>query len=340
MNFTPPVRSSARPSRYLVGPVFSRRLGRSLGVDLLQGECTFLCPYCEVRVHHVEKLRLIEFKNTAALFSEYRQFCESHSPADLDSVTFSGTGEPTLISNLGKILREFRRIGPFPLTVITNGSLLWMPQVRRNLAAAGLVVPSLDAVTESAWRRVNRPHPDMTLKKYLDGTRRFCARHPGKIWMEVLLARGVNDGPEDIDALGRFLKRLRLDKVQIGTVDRPPARSRVRPIPPARLARIARQIAALSGRHVELMARPANFPGLKSEISVLDGSASGGPNPKSQIPERVLQSVRLRPQTPAELRRLLSVPKSVFDQTTAALERAGRIARARFGRRTFFKFNF
>lgn len=314
------------PSRFLVGPVLSRRIGRSLGVDLLRGECTFLCPYCEVRVRHVDKLKLFPFKNTAALFSEYKTFCASHGPHDLDSVTFSGTGEPTLISNLGSILRTFKSIAPFPLTVITNGSLLWIPAVRKNLRPADLVVPSLDAVTESAWRRVNRPHPELTLKKYLSGMEQFCAAHPGKIWLEVLIMRGVNDKDEDIAALGNFVRRLKLDKIQIGTVDRPPARSRARPIPNSKLNAIVRQVASISGQQVESMSRPSPYrvsPPPRRDSSLGD------------LTEKIIQSVRLRPQTPSELKRLLSIPDSLFQKTLRSLESSGRLIRTRFGRQTF-----
>ena len=312
---------------FLVGPVLSRRLGRSIGVDLLRGECTFLCPYCEVRVHHVDALRLIEFKPTAALYAEYARFCRAHGPADLDSVTFSGTGEPTLISNLGDILRTFKKLGPYPLTVITNGSLLWMPRVRENLRLADLVVPSLDAVTDRAWRKVNRPHPGLTLDRYLDGARQFCAEHPGKIWMEVLLVRRINDSIEDVDALARFLRTLRLDRVQIGTVDRPPAKSQARPVPAARLAMLARRVARQSGHAVDVIVRPREMSGVSSKIQ----------NPKSKIAGRILRSVSLRPQSPAELRRSLLLPKSNFDRAVRELLAGGRMARVRFGRRVFLQ---
>lgn len=311
---------------FLVGPVFSRRLGRSLGVDLLRGECTFLCPYCEVRVRHVDRLKLFEFRQTRRLYEEYRRFCEDHSPKDIDSVTFSGTGEPTLISNLGEILHEFREMGPYSMTVITNGSLLWMSQVRAGLREADLVVPSLDAVTESAWRRVNRPHPELTLQKYLDGIRQFCADYPGRIWMEVLLVKGSNDRPDDIDALGGFLHDLRLDRVQIGTVDRPPAASRASPVPPARLAQFARRIRALSGQRVELMTRHAPSSVIRPDMVSEEEAA-----------QKIIQSVRLRPQTQAELRRLIALPRAVLDRNLRALRSSGRISRVRFGRRIFLK---
>lgn len=312
--------------KYLVGPVFSRRLGKSLGVDLLRGQCTFLCPYCEVRVHHVDKLQLFEFRHTDALYEQYAEFCRAHRRGDLDSVTFSGTGEPTLISNLGEILRKFRGIGPYPLTVITNGSLLWNPLVRRNLREADLVVPSLDAATESAWRRVNRPHRDVTLKKYLDGTERFCAKYPGRIWMEVLIVRGVNDKKADIECLGRFLKRLRLDRVQLGTVDRPPARSRVMPLSPSGLLQIARVIRNLSGQRVEVMARKST-----------PASSPAPPPPFAELPEKILQSVRLRPQTAEELRRALAVPRVNLSLALRRLRDAGKILPKKMGRRLFLQ---
>lgn len=317
--------------KYLVGPVFSRRLGRSLGVDLLRGECTFLCPYCEVRVRHVENLRLFEFKETDALYAEYAEFCRTRGPKDVDSVTFSGTGEPTLISNLGEILRQFRKIGPYPLTVITNGSLLYNRQVRRNLREADLVVPSLDAVTESAWRRVNRPHPDLTLKKYLEGTRRFCSEHQGRIWLEVLLVRGMNDRPEDMEALGRFLKKLRVERVQIGSVDRPPARTRAAPVPPEELSRLARIVRRLSGRRVEVLDRHPTSDVRRPPFK------SREPGHPADLTQKILQSVRLRPQTVDELSRLLALPRVDVDRARKSLQASGLILSRKHGRRIFLQ---
>ncbi|MBI4178912.1 radical SAM protein [bacterium] len=312
--------------QYLVGPVLSRRLGRSLGVDLLKGECTFLCPYCEVRVRHVDRLELFEFSETDALYAEYTRFCAEYTD-QLDSVTFSGTGEPTLISNLGDILRQFRKIGPYPLTVITNGSLLWNPRVRENLRDADLVVPSLDAVTEKAWRRVNRPHPDLTLEKYLDGTRQFCKERTGRIWLEVLLVRRANDGLEDIEALGRFLKTIRVDRVQLGSVDRPPAASRAAPISAAALQNRARLLREISGQRVDVMSRSAPAPEKKSPA----GRAS------PDLSKKILKSVRLRPQTPAEIRSLMRLSRGEMDRALQPLISRGEIRARRHGRRTFLQ---
>ncbi len=321
---------SPAPFRYLIGPVLSRRIGRSLGVDILRGECTFLCPYCEVHVHHVKNLRLFPFTQTSALFAEYKTFCRTHKPAEIHSVTFSGAGEPTLISNLGEILKTFRSIGPYPLTVITNGSLLWIPAVRKNLSQADLVIPSLDAVTESAWRRINRPHPDMTLDRYLSGTKKFCAEYRGRIWMEVLLTRGINDKPDDIDALGRFLKCLRLDRVQVGTVDRPPARSRARPLTPASLKLISRRLADLSGHRVDLIVRG-------KKVAIAPPRVASSSSDPATWREKILRSVRLRPQTLAELSRLLSAPKPVLTRAVRDLESAGRLTVVRFQNRPFLQ---
>lgn len=281
-------------------------------------------------MRHVEELKLFDFKPVPALLDQYRSFCRSHKPADLDSVTFSGTGEPTLIANLGLILRQFHDIGPYPLTIITNGSLLWLSAVRDNLKDADLVIPSLDAATESAWRRVNRPHPDMSLTRYLDGTVEFCAGHPGKIWMEVLLVRGVNDHRADLRVLGEFLKTVRLDRIQVGTVDRPPARSRARPVPAARLARIGKFLHDLSGHPVDVISRYRDLRFESSPASPADASSDS-------LGGRILQSVRLRPQTASEIGRILSIPPARLRPTIRQLETSGRISRVRFGRRVFLK---
>lgn len=315
-----------KKSSYLFGPVFSRRLGRSLGVDLLEGQCTQACPYCEVRVRRVEHLRRFPFRDARALYARYREFCKTHSRGSIDVVTFTGTGEPTLVSNLGDIIRKFRRIGTYPVAVLTNGTLLWMPSVRRALRMAQCVVPSLDAATEPVWRKVNRPHPSLSFEKYLDGMRRFCAEHPGAVWMEVLLVRGMNDSVRHLNALGTILRGMRVDRVQVGTVDRPPVSSRARPVSASCLTRAARIIRERSGHRVDVASRQ-----LPSRAGVDTDMSS------DILRRRILASVRMRPQTESEIARVLGVPPGVACRCIRGLKAAGLIRRQIFGRRIFLR---
>jgi wyosine [tRNA(Phe)-imidazoG37] synthetase (radical SAM superfamily) len=141
----------------------------------------------------------------------------------IDCLTFSGSGEPTLHSGLGRIIAGIKRITAIPVVVLTNSSLLSNPKVRRDLRAADIVVPSLDAVTPSVLAKVNRPHPSLNLAKIIDGLVRFRKEYKGQIWLEVMLVEGVNDGLPHLKKLKEAIALIKPDKVQLNTVVRPPA---------------------------------------------------------------------------------------------------------------------
>ena len=143
--------------------------------------------------------------------------------ARLDYVTLAGSGEPTLNSDLGRIIDGIREMAPVKLAVLTNGTLLGREDVRRELARADLVIPSLDTVVERTFRRLNRPARNLDLAGIVDGLTAFRREFSGKLWLEVLLARGYNDSPEEIQALAEVIRRLDPDRVQVNTVYRPPA---------------------------------------------------------------------------------------------------------------------
>ncbi len=145
-------------SEYLFGPVPSRRLGRSLGIDLV--------PHKTVPEDIREKL--------------------AHTNG-IDYLTFSGSGEPILHTQIGQLIRELKRLSPGPISVLTNGSLLWQKEVQDDLLAADLVIPSLDAPDKSLSRHFNRPHPDLVFEKVIEGLVRFRERYQGRIWLEIFL---------------------------------------------------------------------------------------------------------------------------------------------------------
>jgi wyosine [tRNA(Phe)-imidazoG37] synthetase (radical SAM superfamily) len=225
------------------GPVPSRRLGRSLGVDLIPRKlCSYDCVYCQVGRTTTHTIERGVYAPTELVVAELERKL-AHKPGP-DIVTFSGSGEPTLAANIGEVLSWLKSYSAHRTAVLTNGSLLWREDVRRELAMADLVVPSLDAVTEANWRRVNQPAPGLELGKVMGGIRRFCAEHPGEVWLEVLLAKGYNDSEEELAAIASEVSGLRATRVQVHTVTRPPACHGVEGVPYETLARLAGMIGA------------------------------------------------------------------------------------------------
>jgi len=232
--------------KYVYGPVTSRRLGRSLGVDIVPLKfCSFNCVYCQLGPTRRHTLTRQRFYDPDEIMGELRA-----SPAlgvEADYITFSGSGEPTLSADIGFLIREVKKLTSIPVALLTNGSLLGDAEVRKELAAADLVVPSLDAARPETFERLNRPAKGLTLERVLSGLRQFSHEFLGKLWLEVLLVAGMNDSGGDVDALVEVIPTLRIDKVQLNTVVRPPASSSARPVPRERLEAIRARL----GRIVE-----------------------------------------------------------------------------------------
>lgn len=224
--------------RFVFGPVPSRRLGRSLGVDVVPHKtCTFDCTYCQVgrtTEHTAERQAFVPLDE---VLDEIRRKIDSG--ADPDYITISGSGEPTLYSELGALIDGTKAFTSVPVAVITNGSLLWREDVRRDLMRASLVVPSLDAGTDATYRAVNRPHSDVSFDRLISGLAEFRRVFPGQLWLEVFLLDGVCDLDAEVDALAAHVQTIRPDRVQLNTVARPPADPDARAVPIEQLERYA-----------------------------------------------------------------------------------------------------
>ena len=223
---------------YLFGPVPSRRLGRSLGVDSIPRKtCPFDCIYCEVGPTSNQTETRLDYE-AEAIVAELSAFLTGGAP-ELDFITLAGSGEPTLNLALGSIIRRLKELTAIPVAVLTNGALLHLPEVRRELKYADLVLPSLDAAREQAFKNVNRPLPGYPLSRLLQGLETFRREYPGPIWLEVLLLKGLNDSEEDLEALRQALRTLAPDKVQLNTMVRPGRSGQAQPLSFEALAAIA-----------------------------------------------------------------------------------------------------
>jgi wyosine [tRNA(Phe)-imidazoG37] synthetase (radical SAM superfamily) len=234
--------NEANTSKYVFGPVPSRRLGRSLGVDLLPYKtCTFDCIYCDLgRTTHKTISRGF-FVSPKEIERELGLALPSLEKRP-DYITLSGSGEPTLNQNLGDIIHSIKRVTSIPLAVLTNGSLLFIEDVRIDLMEADVVLPSLDAVNPLIFECVNRPHPSLKIDELIPGLIQFRKQYRGQIWLEVVLCRGINDDKEEIERLKGVIERIQPDRVQLNTPVRPPAEEFAYPLTTSQLEEIRERL--------------------------------------------------------------------------------------------------
>jgi wyosine [tRNA(Phe)-imidazoG37] synthetase (radical SAM superfamily) len=214
---------------YLFGPVPSRRLGLSLGVDIVPFKvCTLDCIYCELGRTTQVTIERKEYVPVKAVLAELsKRFAEG---LRADFVTITGSGEPTLNINLGQIIDGIRGITNTPVAILTNGTLFNDKSVRIDCSKADVVLPSLDAGDEQTYQRINRPHKSLHIKDMINGLCLFREEYSGQIWLEVFLIDGVNTGPEQIDKIKEAIEHIRPDKIQLNTAVRPTAERNIKRI--------------------------------------------------------------------------------------------------------------
>jgi len=218
-------------SEYAFGPVPSRRLGRSLGINNISPKaCSYSCVYCQLGRTGRMEIERQRFYDPEEIAQEVeRRVAELRERGEqVDYLTFVPDGEPTLDLNLGREIEPLKELG-IPIAVITNASLLWREDVRRDLLKADWVSLKFDAVRESIWRRVNRPHGRLSLEKIQAGIHEFTGDFKGRLVTETMLVEGLNDGPEELERIAGSLAQIRPTRAYIAVPTRPPAESWVCP---------------------------------------------------------------------------------------------------------------
>jgi len=207
--------------KHIFGPVPSRRLGLSLGIDLIPYKtCTLDCLYCECGATTEHILERLEFYPVSEIIEELTDFLKDKP--DLDYITFSGSGEPTLFKGLDKIISFLKNNYPqYKLALLTNGTLLDDRDVRKELMDLDLIIPSLDSVVEKEFQVINRPRKEITLENLLGGIQKLKQEFQGEIWLEFFVIPGVNDGNESLLKLKEYLASLNPDNIQLNRLDRP-----------------------------------------------------------------------------------------------------------------------
>ena len=290
---------------HLFGPVNSRRLGLSLGVDLIPPKtCTLDCIYCEVG--RTTELTLARRPYAAdAIIQEVRDyFQQAHITPDF--ITLAGSGEPTLNAEMKKIITVIKQTSDIPVAVLTNGALLHQAEVRQALAEADVVLPSLDAAREETFRRINRPAPGLTLAMVLSGLKDFRREYRGQIWLEVMLLKGINDGEAELQALKREIAALAPDKVQLNTAVRPVADAGAQPLNREEMEAIA----AYLGEGVEI-------------IAASDRSSPGAP---AGTDRTLVDMLARRPMTARDLAQALGMTMPQVEKRLHRLQAAGLIS--------------
>ena len=232
-------------TKYLFGPVPSRRLGRSLGVSPIPNKtCNYSCAYCQLGVtrHRTNERR--EYFPLTDILAEFDRCLPDLDHCDVVSIV--GEGEPTLYSRLGELIRGIHARTDKPVAVITNAALMGDPAVRADLMEADLVLPSLDCFDEDSWHRTDRPHGQLSYQDLSRGLEQFTHDFSGQIYLEIMLMDGVNDSEEDLQKFKALLDRLRYDRVYLNTPVRPPAEKNIRVSTPETLARATELLGGIS----------------------------------------------------------------------------------------------
>jgi wyosine [tRNA(Phe)-imidazoG37] synthetase (radical SAM superfamily) len=295
------------------GPVPSRRLGRSLGIDVIPPKtCSYDCVYCESGPTTHLTVKRQAFIHPDEVIEDLLAYFQDY-PESVEVLTFSSAGEPTLYEPLTELIQAIKRhFRSLPLVVLTNGSLLWDPKVREALLSADRVVPSLDAATEEVFRSLNLPHPGLELWLILEGLKAFRKDYRKQLHIEVMLVSGLNDHPDELKKIRSIIDSLHPDQVELNTVVRPPADPHSRGL-----------------SHDEMEAVCKFFPPARTEII---GHFKGfrGLERDSNIDRRVLDMVRRRPCTVEEMASSLGVPLDHLAKTINELTQKELIARSIF----------
>ncbi|MCF7792045.1 MAG: radical SAM protein [Victivallales bacterium] len=306
--------------KHLFGPVPSRRLGMSLGIDLVPHKvCCFDCVYCECGKTTdltVTRKEYVKYEEVKKELTEY--FFNNPDP---DFFTFSGSGEPTLNSYIGEILQFLKTEKPkVPAAVLTNGALLKDITVRDELLSADIVLPSLDAAVSTSFQKINLPHSSLNVTDYIGGLIDFRKAYNGKIWLEIFILPGYNDSMENILKLRDVIKMISPDKVQLNTLDRPGRLEDLR-----------------SASKTELL-KIINIWDLPNTEIVAAFSVEGEKkNFRNDIKNTILETLSRRPCTAEDLSSIIGCRITEINKNLRLLESENKLVSEKLKRGVFYK---
>lgn len=305
--------------KYIFGPVPSRRLGMSLGVDMVPKKvCSLNCVYCEVGQTTLLTTQRNEYVPKREIIEELKDFFANHP--DPDYITFSGYGEPTLNIALGEVIAYLKKEKPgVPVAVLTNGTLFSDPAVRQSLLQADLVLPSLDAATTEVFQKINRPSGMLDLEKYLEGLADFRKEFTGKIWLEVFILPGFNDSIPQLDGLKKAILKIHPDAVQLNTLDRPGTEPGLR---------------SATRKELESIKDYWDIQGV--EIISSSTTRKNTTAYREDIRDAILETINRRPCTLDDISRITGLHVNEINKYLSALEATGTIRTERLERGLFY----
>ncbi len=299
------------------GPVASRRLGLSLGIDLLDFKtCSLNCVYCELGLTNKLTLERGRFRPYASVLAQVEaRLGELNIPPD--SLTLAGSGEPTLHLDLGKVLDGLAAMSGSRRVVLTNATLVHLPEVRADLCKADIIAPSLDAISPEVFKKINQPAQGLNPQAMVDGLISLRGEFSGLIWLEILLVKGLNDTPQELEKLRRAVKAIKPDLLQLNTIVRPPALPGFAPL-----------------KADELEAVAVYFDG---PVAVAQSSAAAGGGDNAGMADIIVQSARMRPCTLEDLAQISGCPPEKLKPLLAGLQQSGRLESLLFDGRQYFR---
>jgi len=305
--------------KYTFGPVPSRRLGMSLGVDIVPFKtCSFDCVYCQLGMTTSKSVQRQSYVSVKDVIDELRAVLGKEGDR-IDFITFSGSGEPTLNRDIGEIISQIKSFSCVPVAVITNGSLLHREDVRKDLSRADLVVPSIDAITEESLSEVNRPHESLSVKMIVEGLKLFTQEFTGKIWLEIMVVKGINDSQVELKRMADLVRGLRVDKIHLNTVARPPTEEFAHAITAEEMNRIAGMFDSRAEVIVDfdrLVTKEVNGKDMETQVASL---------------------IRRRPCTVDDISNSLGIHRNEVIKYADHLTRNGSIKRVKHGDKWYYE---
>lgn len=303
---------------HLYGPVPSRRLGRSLGIDLVPHKiCTYDCIYCQIGDTTEKTLARKEYVPVREIIEEVERFLKEGAHS-VDHLSLSGSGEPTLHSQIRSVIEGIKAITSIPVAVITNGSLLSEEEVRQDLLRADIVLPSLDAVSSDVFMKINRPRPGFSVEKVIEGLVEFRKVYKGRIWLEILFCKGINDGKEELLRMKKVVDRIQPDLIHLNTVVRPPSEKWAVPLGQKEVE----EIRAFFGKSASIISEFDRHPPMVSEMN---------------IKEEILKILKRRPLSLSDLSKGMGISKNDLDRFIKPLMKEGKVQSRLFGDSVYYE---
>ncbi|TXJ13579.1 GTPase ObgE [Brachyspira aalborgi] len=224
-------------TKRVFGPVLSKRLGNSLGIDVIPHKtCSYNCIYCQLGSEENTITDLTNYYSVDEIIYELKEALLNNK--NIDYITFTGSGEPTLYKDLKKLIYEIKQITDIPVCIITNGSLLYKQEMRSNLLLADLIIPSLDAGNEETFKLIDNPNKEIDFDKMVEGLIEFKKVFKGEYWLEIFLLKDINDNEDELDDIIKIVKKIRPDRIQLITATRRVANEKAKALSDEELKKI------------------------------------------------------------------------------------------------------